>query len=140
MLFRSKQKSNSHVGIFFYKDNRFKLGNEVAQNILSIDLNQQRNHPAALSIKKLSQQVESFRSPQSIFLYDNRNKQIMITGVPHLDFQGGVILTVHYPDTSDVIKTLVDKLQDPSQFDYLLYLETTKSGKLINQITFGMEV
>ncbi len=58
----------------------------------------------------------------------------MVTGVPHLDYQGGVILTIHYPDTSDIIKTQIDKLQDPSQIDYLLYLETTKSGKLINQI------
>lgn len=58
----------------------------------------------------------------------------MVTGVPHLDYQGGVILTIHYPDTSDIIKTLIEKLQDPSQIDYLLYLQTTKSGKLIDQI------
>jgi len=129
-----KQKANSHVGIFFYKDDRFTLGNETAQNLLSINLNQQRNHPAALTITKLAQQVESFRTPQSQFLYDTNNKQLMVTGVPHLDYRGGVILSIHYPDTSDIIKSHIDKLQDPSQIDYLLYLETTKSGKLINQI------
>lgn len=129
-----KQKANSHVGILFYKDDRFTICNETAQNLLSINLNQQRKHPAALTITKLAQQVESFRTPQSRFLYDSNNKQLMVTGVPHLDYQGGVILTIHYPDTSDVIKTQIDKLQDPSQLDYLLYLETTKSGKLINQV------
>lgn len=129
-----KQRFNSQVGILFYKDNKFKLGNEAAQSILPIDLNRQQNHPATITIKKLAQQVESFRSSQSCFLYDNNNKQLMVTGVPHLDYQSGVILTIHYADTSDVIKTQIDKLQDPSQFDYLLYLETTKSGKLINQI------
>ncbi|MBV8661088.1 MAG: sigma 54-interacting transcriptional regulator [Candidatus Dependentiae bacterium] len=129
-----KQKADNHVGILFYKDNRFTLGNETAQNLLDINLNQQRNHPATITITKLAQQVESFRSPQSRFLYDSNNKQLMVTGVPHLDYQGGVILTIHYPDTSDIIKAQIDKLQDPSQIDYLLYLETTKSGKLINQL------
>lgn len=132
-----RQKSNAHVGILFYKDDRFTIGNETAQNLLSINLNQQRNHPATITITKLAQQVESFRSPQSRFLYDSNNKQLMVTGVPHLDYQGGVILTIHYPDSSDVIKSQIDKLQDPSQIDYLLYLETTKSGKLINQIIPG---
>jgi transcriptional regulator of aromatic amino acid metabolism len=132
-----KQKSNSHVGILFYKDDKFTLGNETAQNLLSINLNQQRKHPAAITITKLAQQVEAFRTLQSRFLYDSNNKQLMVTGVPHLDYQGGVILTIHYPDTSDLIKTQIDKLQDPSQLDYLLYLETTKSGKLINQIIPG---
>ena len=132
-----RQKSNAHVGILFYKDDRFTIGNETAQNLLPINLNHQRNHPAAITIIKLAEQVESFRSPQSRFLYDSNNKQLMVTGVPHLDYQGGVIITIHYPDTSDVIKTQIDKLQDPSQLDYLLYLETTKSGKLINQIIPG---
>lgn len=129
-----KEKFNSQVGILFYKDNRFTLGNQTAQNLLSINLNQQRKHPATITIMNLAQQVETFRTIQSRFLYDNNNKQLMVTGVPHLDSQGGVILTIHYPDTSDIIKTHIDKLQDPSQLDYLLYLETTKSGKLINQI------
>ncbi|MBP6870186.1 sigma 54-interacting transcriptional regulator [Candidatus Babeliales bacterium] len=133
-----KQKTNSHIGILFYKDDRFSFGNETAQNLLSINLNQQRKHPTAITVTKLAQQVESFRTLQSRILYDTNNKQIMVTGVPHLDYQGGVILTVHYPDTSDVIKTQIDKLQDPSQIDYLLYLETTKSGKLINQIIPSM--
>ncbi len=132
-----KEKSHAHVGILFYKDDRFTLGNETAQNLLPINLNQQRKHPAAITITKVAQQVESFRSPQSRFLYDNNNKQLMVTGVPHLDYQSGVILTIHYTETSDIIKHQLDKLQDPSQLDYLLYLETTKSGKLINQIIPG---
>lgn len=132
-----KQKANSQVGILFYKDNKFTLGNETAQNLLSINLNQQHKHPATITITKLAQQVEAFRTLQSRFLYDGNNNQLKVTGVPHLDYQGGVILTIHYPDTSDVIKTQIDKLQDPSQLDYLMYLETTKSGKLINQIIPG---
>jgi hypothetical protein len=129
-----KQKTYNKIGILFYKDHRFTLGNETAQNMLSINLNQQRNHPVTITITKLAEQVTSYRTAQSCFLHDNKNQQILVTAVPHLDYQGGVIVTIHYPDTSDIIKTHIDKLQDPSQIDYVLYLETTKSGKLINQI------
>lgn len=129
-----KQKTNSQVGILFYKNGKFSLGNETSQKLLPINLNVQATHPTTITITKLAQQVESFRTIQSRFLQDSNNKQLLITGVPHLDYNGGVILTIHYPDTSDVIKTQIDQLQDPSQIDFLLYLETTKSGKLINQI------
>lgn len=129
-----KQKSSSHVGILLYRDDRFTFSNETARHLLPINLNHPRRHPAAIAMTKLAQQVESFRTLQTKILYDNYNKQMLVTGVPHLDYQGGVILTLHYPDSSDIIKTHIDKLQDPSQLDYLLYLETTKSGKLINQL------
>jgi len=129
-----KQKVNSNVGILFYKDDRFTFGNETAQNLISINLNQQKNHPTTLFIRKLAQQVEAFRSMQSRYMLDNHNKQLMITGIPNLDYQSGIILTLHYSDTSEIIKAQIDKLQNPTQIDYLLYLESTKSGNLINQI------
>ena len=129
-----KQKTNSQVGILFYKNGKFSLGNEASQKLLPINLNHQTQHPTTIILAKLAEQVELYRTTQSRFLYDGNNKQLMVTGVPHLDFNAGVILTIHYPDSSDVIKTQIDQLQDPSQIDYLLYLETTKSGKLINQI------
>lgn len=129
-----KQKTKNDVGILFYKDNRFTFGNETAQSLLPINLNHPRKHPSVIAITKLAQQVDSFRTLQTKILYDSNNKQLMITAVPHLDYQGGVILTMHCPDSSDIIKAQIDKLQDPSRIDYLLYLETTKSGKLINKL------
>lgn len=129
-----KQKTNTNVGILFYKDDRFTFGNETAQNLLPINLNHPRKHPSVIAITKLAQQVDSFRTIQTRILYDANHKQLMITAVPHLDYQGGVILTMHCPDSSDIVKAQIDKLQDPSRVDYLLYLETTKAGQLINQL------
>ena len=57
--------------------------------------------------------------------------------MPHLHQNAGVIITLYYPDTSDIIKHQIDHLHDPSAWDYTLYLETTKSGKLINQLVPG---
>lgn len=129
-----KQKTSSQVGLLFYKNGKFSMGNEAAQKLLPINLNTQTNHPTTITLAKLAEQVESFRTAQTRFLYDSHHKQLMVTAVPHLDYTSGVIITIHYPDTADIIKTQIDQLQDPSQIDYLLYLETTKSGKLINQI------
>ncbi len=129
-----KQKSSNHVGILFYKEGRFTFGNEAAHNLLSINIHQYKHHPTSTAITKLAEQVSSFRTAQSCFIYDHQNKQLMVTAVPHLDYSSGVIITIHYPDTCDIIKTHIDKLQDPLYIDYLLYLQTTKSGKLINQL------
>ena len=51
--------------------------------------------------------------------------------------KNGVILTLHYPEVSDVFKQLIHFIKDPSNWDYLLYLETTQSGKLINDLIPG---
>ena len=44
---------------------------------------------------------------------------------------------MYYPEVTDVIKKQIDQLKDPSEWDYLLYLETTKPGKLINKLIPG---
>lgn len=129
-----KQKANFNVGILLYKDDRFSFSNETAQTLLPLSLNHPRKHPVAIALAHLAEQVEAFRTVQTRMLHDNQNRKLLVTGVPHLDYQGGVILTIYYPDSSDIIKAHIDKLQDSSQLDYLLYLETTKSGKLVNQL------
>jgi DNA-binding NtrC family response regulator len=48
-----------------------------------------------------------------------------------------VIITVYYPDFSDILTTQIGHLKDPTTWDYLLYLETTKPGQLINQLVPG---
>ena len=46
-------------------------------------------------------------------------------------------LLVDDPEISDIIKAQFDVLKDPSTWDYVLYLETTKSGQLVNQLIPG---
>ena len=61
---------------------------------------------------------------------------MVIAGVPNIE-QNNVIITVIYPEITDIIKKQIDLLNDPTQWDFLLYLETTESGKLINQLIPG---
>ena len=48
-----------------------------------------------------------------------------------------MILIISYPDIADIITKQLGLLKDPSKWDYLLYLETTKPGQLINQLIPG---
>ena len=42
-----------------------------------------------------------------------------------------------YPDISDIMKDQLAHLNMPSLWDYVLYLETTESGQLINKLFPG---
>jgi transcriptional regulator of aroF, aroG, tyrA and aromatic amino acid transport len=126
----NKQRS---IGIVFYKNNKFIFGNQAAQEILQINPNFQEGHPITKALKTIVSNVERFNTQQTLFAKDNNNTTIIISGVPHLE-QKNTILTVYYPEMSDILKQHMDYLKDPSEWDYLLYLETTDSGKLINQL------
>jgi len=132
-----KNKPEQHVGILFYKNDHFITANEVAQHLVKINLNQQKAHPFTLQIKELAQQVDQYRTARKRYITDIYGQKLVVAAVPHLNQSSGVILTIYQPDTSDIIKHQIDRLHDPSSWDYTLYLETTKSGKLINQLIPG---
>lgn len=126
----SKQKQ---TGIIFYKNRHFTLANQAAKELVDVNINQQEGHPLTKSLKQIAIMVQDYKSPQSCFAKDSNGNTLVITAVPHLE-QNTVILTVAPPCVSDIIKKHIDLLQDPSEWDYLLYLETTKSGQLIDQL------
>lgn len=132
-LRRSKTK---HIGILFYKNRQFSYGNQAAKELLDININQQHGHPLVQSLRQLVQEVESFRGPKTIFVKDSTDSALVVSAVPHLE-KNTIIITVSYPSISDTIKHHIDLLKDPSEWDYLLYLQTTQSGKLINQLIPG---
>ena len=130
---RGKSKE---IGIVFYKNRRFILGNQMAQELLKINLNTQEGHPLTKTIKSVAHQVEEYKSPQRTIYSDMHENKLVISGVPNLE-KNNVIITVYPPDISDIIKRQFDRLKDPSKWDYLLYLETTRSGRLINELIPG---
>jgi transcriptional regulator with GAF, ATPase, and Fis domain len=132
-LRKSHQKE---IGVIFYKSRRFTFGNQIAQELIGINLNQQQGHPLAQKMSHLVRMVLEYKSPQTCFTKDKSGNKLILAAVPHLDLTS-VIITVHYPDVADLIKKQIDCLKDPTKWDYLLYLETTQSGKLINQLIPG---
>ncbi len=130
---RSKEKA---IGILFYKNRRFVFGNHVAKELISIDVNKQDGHPLTKALKLVARQVEEYKSAQTILTNDIHGNKLVLSGVPNLE-QNNVIISVYHPEISDIIKKQIDLLKNPTQWDYLLYLETTKSGQLISRLIPG---
>ena len=125
-----------HIGILFYKNRQFSYGNQAAKELLSININQQHGHPLVQSLCQLVQQVETFKVPKTILVKETQDMPLVISALPHLE-KNTIIITVSHQSISDIIKHHVDLLKDPNEWDYLLYLQTTSSGKLINQLIPG---
>lgn len=132
-LKNSKQKE---IGILFYKHRRFIYANQTAKEMIKVNINTQEGHPITRALKQVARQVEQYKAPQTTIVKDNYATRYIISGVLNLE-QNNVILTISYPDVADIITQQLALLKDPSKWDYLLYLETTKPGQLINQLIPG---
>lgn len=130
--------NNSHraIGIIFYKNNRFIMANQDASQLLEVDPNQHKGDTVTKTLHHIAQQTLLYKTHQTQVVKTFSGKQIVISGVPEIEHHQ-VIITLYYPEIYDSIKKQIDSLKDPSDWDYLLYLETTKSGKLINQLIPG---
>jgi DNA-binding NtrC family response regulator len=71
-----------------------------------------------------------------MYIKDGDGTKLVLSAVPSLE-NNNIIISVYYPEITDIVKKQIDTLRDPSEWDYLLYLETTKPGKLINQLVPG---
>ncbi len=133
--FLRNQKHKS-IGIIFYKNRHFTFGNQAAKELIGVNPNIQEGHPTSKALKQLAQQVTSYKSAQTVYTKDGEGNKLILSGMPSLE-QNNVLISVYYPEVTDVIKKQIDVLRDPSEWDYLLYLETTNPGKLINQLIPG---
>ncbi|HML19506.1 MAG TPA: sigma 54-interacting transcriptional regulator [Candidatus Dependentiae bacterium] len=127
---------HEHIGIIFYKNRQFVFGNQEAQEMVQINLNVHIGHPLAKACRQIIADVERFKSTQHVLTFDAHGNNIVIKGMAYLE-RTHVILVVYYPEATDLIHKQIDQLKDPSEWDYLLYLETTKTGALINQLIPG---
>lgn len=129
-----KDRIENHIGIIFYKQKHFSFRNQEAQHLIGINPNLQQNHPTTATLINLAQQVEKFKSTQTMCITIHNGAKLIVSAMPYTEPSGGVLLTVRQPEATDIIKMQLDALKDPSKRDYLLYLETTEAGKLINKL------
>lgn len=124
------------IGIVFFKGRKFTYANQAAKELISIDINSNQGHQLARAFKNVAQRVQEYKSSQTTFSKDFNGNKLMLAAVPSLE-QNTVIILIYYPEATDIIKSQIELLKDPSHWDYLLYLETTKSGQLISQLIPG---
>lgn len=128
-----RNNKDQNIGVFFYKSRRFTFGNKAATEILGIDPNTQTEEPLTKKLKSMVNQITTYKATQTQMITNAKGKQIVLLGMPHPE-ANGAIFVAHHPEISDTIKHLLDTIKDPSNWDYLLYLETTESGRLINTL------
>jgi DNA-binding NtrC family response regulator len=104
--------------------------------MIPVNLNTQEGHALTKIMKDMVDHVEEYRTPQTTFTHDFQGNKLLIAAFPHLE-EKSIIITVYYPAVSDVVKQQMSRLENPNEWDFLLYLETTESGKLINQLMPG---
>jgi len=130
---RNQQKK---IGVIFYKNRRFNFGNQTAQELIPIKLNTHDGHPITKRLKKVATQVVEYKSPQTCFIHDSKGEKLVVSALLNTE-KNNVIMIVYYPEISDILKRKIGFLKDPTKWDYLLYLETTQSGKLIKELIPG---
>ena len=129
-------KNSQPIGTIFYKNNRFTFGNQEAKDLISVNINTHVGHPLVKKIRQVVDQVADFRSPKTTLIKNEQGETLSLAVIPHLE-PGGVIIIVSYAAIPDLVKQKINFLKDPNRWDYLLYLETTGSGRLINQLIPG---
>jgi transcriptional regulator of aromatic amino acid metabolism len=131
-----KNANKKEIGIIFYKNRRFFFGNQAAKELINININTQEGHPLTQALRRIARQVEEYKTPQTTYAKDTAGNRLAISGVPNLE-HNNVIISVYYPEFSEIITKQIVLLKDPNQWEYLLYLESTQAGHLISQLIPG---
>ena len=125
-----RSSNECKIGIVFYRNRRFKVANEAAREFIGFDLNVLPNHSLSLAFKTVVQRVEEYKSAQTYFSRDSKGNKVVISGIPSIEDQT-IIMHIQYPEISDVLKSQLDQLKDPSAWDYVLYLRQLNRGSLL---------
>ncbi len=128
---------NKSIGIIFYKKNLFTLGNQATVDILGVHPNDNPGHPVCKQLLELAKQVEEHATAQTKCIRNSNGRLVIFSAIPNLQTKN-VIITVFYPDVSDIVSHHINYLDNPNDWDYLLYLENTKAGQLVNQFIPGI--
>lgn len=121
------------IGVIFYKNRHFTFGNQIAKELVNIDINKDIGHPTSQALLHIARLVEEYKAPQIAYGKDSAGNELVLNGVPNIE-HNNIIITLYYPSISDIVARRIDNLKNPTQWDYLLYLETTELGKQINAL------
>ena len=132
-----KNNQDKSIAVLYYKNRKFVFANQAAKNMLTFNINKYDGHPFAKVLRQIAQQVEQYKSSQIKYYQDPiDNKKYVISALPHLE-QNNIIVTINYAEATDIIKEQISNLKNATDWDYLLYLETTQSGIFINNLIPG---
>jgi len=132
--FRATQDKS--IGVIVYKSRRFNIRNQAAYDIAGVDPNTEKGHPLSKKLKEVVNKVELQQQRKSVSTHNRYNRKVIICAVPELE-SNGIIITLHYPEIIEATREHVSLLDNPQQWDYLLYLETTYIGQHLERLIPG---
>lgn len=129
-----KDRIENHIGIIFYKSRHFSFKNQEAQNLLGFNPNLETDHPITATLTNFAHQIEKYQTTQTMHITLQQGIKLILTGMPHAETPNHTMIILRKPEATDLIKMHIDALHDTSNRDYLLYLESTKTGLIINKL------
>lgn len=129
-------RAHQKIGLLFYKNRTFLCANQEAQELIQINPNVQEGHPLSRDLRMVVKAAQTYQTTQTCFSCNDEGRRLVLTAFTNLEAHN-IIVMVHYGDGADAVKKHLDSLQDASEWDYVLYLETTQAGKLINTVLPG---
>lgn len=130
---RSRVKT---ICLFLYKNKEFIALNQEALQLFNVDLNQHEGHPLTNQCKRLVTQALAYNTTQTSLIKSDNEEPILIVALPHLEHKSVTMMITH-PDIADLIGKHLLNLPSMDDWDYILYLQTTKTGLLINNLLPG---
>ncbi|MBA3752403.1 hypothetical protein H0X06_06490, partial [Candidatus Dependentiae bacterium] len=73
------------IGIVFYRNRRFIMANDIAQELITIDINVALGHSLTQAFKTIAQKVQDYKTSQSLITRDVQGQRIVIAGIPSLE-------------------------------------------------------
>jgi hypothetical protein len=149
-LFEQRQENNQYkesirlfmrsakerqIGVVFYRNDMLMYGNQAARELLGTESNS-IGITQLQAVKKIAQNALLYKTPQYVLSSDQTGNKLALSAFSGTLAQE-VIIIVHHPEISDMIREQVDRLPDPSEWDHLISLTTTGIGKLISQAIPG---
>ena len=128
-------ESHQAVGIILYKGKEWIIANKVAEEITAhTDFDKHEGLPITKALRALVKNVQQYKSPHSEETISPDGERIIARAVYS---DGVVIIVLQRIDIATMLTDHMRLLKDPSQWDYLLYLETTQAGRMISELIPG---
>lgn len=121
------------VGVITYKNKKFAYCNQAAKDLLKIDLNKDKGLPFTKQLQEMAQETAVFLSPKRAMITSPQGEALIVIATPNLQ-RSNTIITVANPGIADYMKDLQGQLKNPEKWPYLLALQVSEEGKLINQL------
>lgn len=121
------------IGIGLYYGKKITWMSDGLRSLLHLETDDYKDTLHYAPLVQLCSYAAQYGTQRSLIITDDAGKQVNCTALP-CPQEKLVIVIARYADRSETLALPFARLSDIAKWEYALYLQTTESGKLINQI------